>query len=64
MIEQYNIVSPFQAISNTAQVIKNNEHLAKFLYDKICSRNETVEQILIVPDAKQRGYVIVINREI
>lgn len=63
MIEQYNVVSPFQILDNDAQARQNNEHLAKVLYQKICSGDKSVQHILIMPDMKQRGYVITIERE-
>lgn len=62
LIEQYNLISPFQIIDNEAQELQNNEHLAKFLYSKICSGNKSIHQILVIPDAKQKGYVIAIER--
>lgn len=62
LIEQYNLISPFQIIDNETQELQNNEHLAKFLYSKICSSNKSIQQILVIPDAKQKGYVIAIER--
>lgn len=64
LIEQYKIISPFQIIDNDTQALQNNEHLAKFLYSKICSSNKSIQQIQVFPDAKQRGYTIVILREV
>lgn len=64
MIEQYNVVSPFQILDNDAQARQNNEHLAKFLFNKICSSDKSVQHVLIMPDVKQRGYVITIEREV
>lgn len=63
LIEQYDIVSPFQIIDNDAQARQNNEHLAKFLYSKICSSNKSIQQIQIIPAMKHRGYIITIERE-
>ena len=64
MIERYNVISPFQNLYTELQARQNNEHLAKFLYSKICNSNKSIQQIQIIPDAKQRGYVITIEREI
>lgn len=63
MIEQYNVISPFQILDNDAQALQNNEHLAKVLYSKICSSNKSIQQIQIIPYMKHRGYIITIKRE-